>query len=57
MERASETEWAKGVERWKDSGLTAKEFAAQCGLTASMLSYWQRKLRAGNVRWHQEADE
>jgi len=48
MERANATEWAKRVERWKDSGLTAKEFAAQCGLKASMLSYWQWKLRAGN---------
>ena len=47
MERANATEWAKRVERWKDSGLTAKEFAAQCGLKASMLSYWQWKLRAG----------
>jgi transposase len=46
MERASATEWAKRVERWKDSGLTAKEFAAQTGLKASMLSYWQWKLRA-----------
>ena len=36
------------MERWKDSGLTAKEFAAQCGLKASMLSYWQWKLRASN---------
>jgi transposase len=46
MERASATEWAKRVERWKDSGLTAKEFATQTGLKASMLSYWQWKLRA-----------
>jgi transposase len=46
MERSSATEWAKRVERWKDSGLTAKEFAAQAGLKASMLSYWQWKLRA-----------
>lgn len=46
MERASTTEWAKRVERWKESGLTAKEFAAQSRCKASMLSYWQWKLRA-----------
>ena len=28
---------AKWVERWKDSGLTAKEFAAEAGLKASAL--------------------
>lgn len=49
MERASAVEWAKRVERWKDSGLTAKEFAAESGLKASMLSYWQWKLRASGV--------
>jgi transposase len=46
MERASATEWAKRVERWNDSGLTAKEFEAQSGFKASMLSYWRWKLRA-----------
>jgi transposase len=37
-------EWAKRVERWRDSGLTAKEFAAETGLKASSLSYWKWKL-------------
>lgn len=41
MERASAAEWAKRVERRTDSGLTAKEIAAQTGLRAPMLSCWQ----------------
>ncbi len=44
MSRTSRAEWAKRVERWKDSGLTAKEFAAEAGLKASTLSYWKWKL-------------
>lgn len=32
------------MERWKDSGLTAKQFAAETGLKASTLSYWRWRL-------------
>jgi len=32
------------VERWKDSGLTAKEFAAETGINANTLSNWGWKL-------------
>ncbi len=46
MVRASRADWAKRVERWKDSGLTAKEFAAETGLNASTLSYWRWRLGA-----------
>ncbi|HUO66746.1 MAG TPA: IS66 family insertion sequence element accessory protein TnpB [Gammaproteobacteria bacterium] len=46
MSRASRAEWAKRVERWKDSGLSAKQYAAETGLKASTLSYWSWKLRA-----------
>ena len=35
---------AKWVERWKDSGLTAKEFAAEAGLKASALYNWSAQL-------------
>lgn len=48
MERASAEQWAQRVERWKDSGLTAKEFAAETGLKASTLSYWRWKLGASS---------
>ena len=46
MARASRAEWAKRVERWQQSGLTAKEFAAQTGLKQSTLSYWKWALRS-----------
>ena len=36
--------WAKRVERWKDSGLTVKEFAAEIGVNANTLSNWNWKL-------------
>lgn len=45
MQRASAADWAKRVERWKDSGLSAKEFAADMGFKASSLTYWNSKLR------------
>jgi transposase len=37
---------AKWVERWRDSGLTAKEFAAEAGLKASLLYNWSSQLSA-----------
>lgn len=36
--------WAKRVERWKDSGLTAKEYAAEVGISAQSLSWWKWRL-------------
>lgn len=36
--------WAKRVERWKDSGLSAKEFAAELGINARSLSWWRWQL-------------
>lgn len=49
MSRTSRAEWAKRVERWKDSGLSAKEFAAETGLKASALTFWSWKLRKGDA--------
>ena len=46
MERPDAQQRAKWVERWKDSGLTAKEFAAEAGLKASALYYWCAQLSA-----------
>lgn len=34
-------EWAKRVERWRDSGLTAAEFATETGINARTLAYWK----------------
>ena len=45
MGRATRQEWAKRIERWQDSGLTAKEFAAEIDVPATTLSYWKWKLR------------
>lgn len=53
MARTSAEEWSKRVARWKDSGLTAKEFAAETGINASTLAYWRWRLsvaeRAGST--------
>lgn len=42
--RASRDEWAKRVERWGDSGLSAEQFAAELGINASTLKFWKYKL-------------
>jgi predicted transcriptional regulator len=41
---------AKWVERWKDSGLTAKEFAAESGVKVSALYNWSSQLSAAARR-------
>jgi transposase len=46
MERASRETWTKRIERWKDSGLTAKEFAAEIGINAHSLSWWRWRLES-----------
>jgi transposase len=47
MERTSREAWAKRVERWRDSGLTAKEYAAKVGVKAHSLSWWKWRLSSG----------
>ena len=34
-------EWAKRVERWRDSGLSCAEFAAELGINPRTLTYWK----------------
>ena len=46
MGRDGREVWAKRVERWKDSGLTAREFAAEVGVNEHTLSSWRRRLAA-----------
>jgi hypothetical protein len=45
MGRASRAVWAKRVERWSDSGLTAKQFAAEIDVSPQSLSFWKWRLR------------
>jgi transposase len=47
--RVSRDEWRKRVGRWKDSGLTAKEFAAETGLNAGTLQFWRYKLKKADA--------
>jgi hypothetical protein len=44
MARANRETWAKRVERWKESGLSAKEFASELGVSAKALSWWRWQL-------------
>jgi transposase-like protein len=46
-ERVDQEEWRRRIERWKDSGLTAKEFAAETGINPGTLQFWQYKLKRG----------
>jgi hypothetical protein len=42
--RTSAEEWQKRVERWRDSGLGAEQFAAELGINAGTLKFWGYKL-------------
>jgi transposase-like protein len=44
MTRENREVWAKRVERLGDSGLTAKEFAAEIGVNANTLAGWKWRL-------------
>ena len=52
MARESRDVWAKRVERWRDSGLSAREFAAEIGVNPRTLQHWGWKLsgRSGRGR-------
>lgn len=45
MARETRDVWVKRVERWLDSGLTAKEFAAEIGVNPNTLASWRWRLR------------
>lgn len=44
MARADRETWVKRVERWRESGLSAAEFAAEIGVTPKSLSWWKWQL-------------
>jgi hypothetical protein len=46
MERADRAIWAERVQGWVDSGLTAKEYAAETGLNVNSLTHWKWRLGA-----------
>jgi hypothetical protein len=55
--RTSREEWRKRVERWKDSGLTAEQYAGELGINAKTLQFCKYKLTkpepsARRVRQH-----
>jgi hypothetical protein len=39
--RVGRAEWQKRVESWKDSGLSAEQFAAELGINVGTLRYWK----------------
>jgi transposase-like protein len=42
--RTGRAEWQKRIERWRDSGLSAEQFAAELGINAGTLKYWKYRL-------------
>lgn len=46
MARETREIWKKRIERWSDSGLTAKEFAAEIGVNVHTLTHWKWQLSA-----------
>ncbi len=46
MARESREVWRKRVERWRESGLSATEFAAEIGVNANSLRHWGWRVSA-----------
>ncbi len=42
--RTSAEEWEKRLERWRESGLSAEQFAAELGVNVGTLRFWRYKL-------------
>jgi hypothetical protein len=43
--RASEEQWRDRVRRWRESGLSARQFAEEIGVSPSTLTYWGWRFR------------
>lgn len=50
MIRETRQVWVKRVEQWNESGLTAREFAAEIGVNPSTLASWRWRLREESRR-------
>jgi hypothetical protein len=50
MARESREVWFKRVERWRESGLSAAEFAAEVGINAGSLRHWGWRVNADRRR-------
>lgn len=44
---ASREQWTRYVRKWATSGLSAAQFAAKHGISATSLSWWKWRLGAG----------
>ena len=44
MARTTRVEWAARIARWKDSGKSASQFAAEIGVRTRTLSWWKWRL-------------
>jgi hypothetical protein len=57
-EHVSREVWAKRVERWGESNLTAAEFASELGINPRTLTYWKWRLgrdsRAAMIPLHKD---
>ena len=42
--KTSADEWRKRVERWRESGLTAEQFATETGINAGTLRFWSYRV-------------
>jgi hypothetical protein len=48
--RTSRAEWRKRIERWRESGLSAEQFAAELGVNVGTLRHWKYFLaKEGNA--------
>jgi transposase len=50
MAETGRERWSVRVEEWKQSGLTAREYAARAGLNVGTLGYWKWKLSRDAAR-------
>ena len=47
--------WSKRVARWRESGLTAKQFAAETGVNPHTLTHWAWRLGGGQGKGRRAA--